>query len=67
MTSAQTLRAARELMLAQHGPGCPDHAVWVDLADLMAKAEATPASESARFALVAANTYLAATKEHAHG
>lgn len=39
MTAAQILRAARELMLHQHGPGCPDRQFWEQTARLLGEAE----------------------------
>jgi hypothetical protein len=40
VTAAQILAAARELMLTQHGKGCPDRPFWEQLARLLGDAEA---------------------------
>lgn len=80
MTTAQILRAARELMLEQHGPGCADRAFWEQIARSLAEAEARALAiaevhgadvvdERLVRPLAIATTYLdtSSIKEHAHG
>ena len=80
MTTAQILRAARELMLAQRGPGCADRPFWVQVAGFLRVAEvhaltvaeahgADVVDEHLVRPLAIANAYLdtSSIKEHAHG
>lgn len=83
MTTAQILTAARELMLAQHGPDCADRPFWEQVARCLGEAQVRAQAfaeihgvdvidDRVIRALAIAVAYLDAasihpTKEHAHG